>query len=394
MRNALRAAAYTSAQQAGLLCGDRPGSVVLANMLQPDEHSAFARETFAQNVARGSLVRGPEDFGATRPEVIAPVFVAADASGKLRFTVDARYTNLFLQYVRCYFQTIWDLMRILSRNGYGYVFDFKAGYHHWLLAAQHWSDVGVQLDGVLYVHAALPFGISQAPQAFTQIMQIVYSPLRVLHLPTAAMIDDSAGGAAALPLACWRLAVHARLLAALGWVLGLSKSTLWPTRLFKFLGFIVNLSQGALLIPDKKLEQFQLLLDELQTSWDDKLVAHAAGKLASFAPALRLAPLLTRALRAEVLARTEGDVVPGSELVLGQTFWQFCRTHIAALHGREWAPAGVITVRLAIDTSKDYFVAFVLHRPAPHPMHSLAVVKPVPLQQHFDSVACVPRCWS
>ena len=103
--------------------------------------------------------------------------------------------------------------------------------------------MGVQLDGVLYVHAALPFGISQAPQAFTQI---VYSPLRLLHLPTAAMIDDSAGGAAALPLACWRLAVHARLLGALGWVLGLSKSTLGPERLFKFLGFMMNLSHGAL----------------------------------------------------------------------------------------------------------------------------------------------------
>ena len=69
-------------------------------------------------------------------------------------------------------------------------------------------------------------------------------------------------------------------------------------------------------------------------------MVRAAGKLASFAPALRLAPLLIRALRAEAMARTEGGVMSGSELVLGQTFWQFWRAHIAQLHGHEWAPAG------------------------------------------------------
>ena len=135
VRSSLRAAGYTPAQQAELLCGDRRGSVVLADMLQPGALAALARETLAQNVARAALVRWPAAFGATRPNVVAPVFVVADASGKLRLIVNARYTNLFVQGVRCYFQTIWDLVRILSRDGY--VFDFKAGYLHWLLAAQH-----------------------------------------------------------------------------------------------------------------------------------------------------------------------------------------------------------------------------------------------------------------
>lgn len=227
--------------------------------------------------------------------------VVEDASGKLRLILDARYTNLFLNYICTYFQTIWDLVRILTRGGFGHMLDFKAGYHHWLLQPDYWTYVGVQWQGV-YVHAALPFGVSQAPQAFTQIMQVVYSPLRE-QLPTAAMIDDAAGGVATLTTACWRLQCHALLLVALGWCLG--QKPVVARQQFKFLGFIVDLQRGALLVPAPKLLQFEALLGELQTSWDGQLLARALGKLASFAPTLCMTPLLTRALRAEAQAMAD-----------------------------------------------------------------------------------------
>lgn len=55
-----------------------------------------------------------------------------DASGKLRLIIDARYTSPFLQYICTYFQTIWDLVSILTIEGFG-----TAGYHNWLLQPEH-----------------------------------------------------------------------------------------------------------------------------------------------------------------------------------------------------------------------------------------------------------------
>ena len=238
--------------------------------------------------------------------------------------------------------------------------DFKAGYHHWLLAPEHWTYVGVQWEGQIYVHAALPFGISQAPRIFTQIVQTMYAPLRRWHLPVTYMIDDSAGSAASLTVACWRLLFHVLVVVLLGWFVGRGKSSSWPVQWFKFLGFMVDLQRGALWIPEQKLQRFALLLTEWQRTQHPRLLATACGQLASFGPALRMAPLLVRALRAEAeMLQPAARSSQVQQLVLGTEFWLFWEKKLALLHGRPWAPPVSTTLQLVVDTSKGHFGGYV-----------------------------------
>ena len=43
--------------------------------------------------------------------------------------------------------------------------------------------MGFEFDGEVYVHAGLPFGLSQAPEAFTRVVEVIYRPLRKTMLP-------------------------------------------------------------------------------------------------------------------------------------------------------------------------------------------------------------------
>lgn len=60
----------------------------------------------------------------TPPKVILGMSVVEDASGKRRLIIDARYTNVFLQYLRTYFQTVWTFVNQAQWPGFGHVFDF------------------------------------------------------------------------------------------------------------------------------------------------------------------------------------------------------------------------------------------------------------------------------
>jgi hypothetical protein len=108
------------------------------------------------------------------------------------------------------------------------------------------------------------FGASLAPEVFTRIMSVLHTPLRLLRGPLTFMLDDSKGGARRLGLACARL--HRQLLHSLGLVVvvGLKKSSQWPSQMVKYLGFLHDLARGLVLLPPDKLARFQAGIDKLQ----------------------------------------------------------------------------------------------------------------------------------
>lgn len=124
---------------------------------------------------------------------VLPMSVAQAACGKLRMILDARATNVRCQYFKFAYETLSSILHHTRRGSYQYTLAFKAGYHHFSMAPQHWTYLGFALDGQLHVYACLPFGLSQAPQVFTRIMGVVYAALRQRDLHCAQMIDDVHG---------------------------------------------------------------------------------------------------------------------------------------------------------------------------------------------------------
>ena len=114
-------------------------------------------------------------FPGRRPWIVLPLSVAVDAYGKRRLILDARYLNAFLAYMPFSFEQLASLPGFTRVGDYIIIDDLKSGYHHARMAPGTWGYLGFEIDGELYVFTCLPFGVSQAPWAFTQVLQLVRS---------------------------------------------------------------------------------------------------------------------------------------------------------------------------------------------------------------------------
>lgn len=134
------------------------------------------------------------------------------------------------------------------------------------------------------------------------------------------------------------------MLTALGFVFGVAKCAFTPEQLCNFLGLLCESALGRFTVPEGKLQRFEQQLQQLQVRWDAGEARSACGVLVSFAPALQLGPLLTRALREA-----------GAQAVqpLGRDFFSFWQSNVLALNGRPWA------LQLVTDTSESAYGAHV-----------------------------------
>lgn len=195
---------YTTVED--MLKGEAIEPVVMKNTISNPDDRQFMRAEIAKGVASGALKVWP--FTDSRPAVVQSLFVVVNPYNKKRQVVNAIHTNLHLQYKPVKYQTIKDAARMLSGMKYAYALDFRSGYHHLLLRPEVWTYFGVQFEGKVYVHVALPFGLSQAPEMFTRVVETIYRPLRQMGWPLTSMVDDALGAGHSATNCAWRLLHH------------------------------------------------------------------------------------------------------------------------------------------------------------------------------------------
>ena len=273
----------------------RPPAMSFANRFGSDEEESFARSEIAENIARGSVLRWP--FAEHRPHVVLSLAIARNAEGKLRLILDARYVNLWLQYLPFSFETLTDLVQQGEQGAFMATWDLKAGYHHVPLAASLWPLLGFRMDGQFYVFCCLPFGLSQAPYVFTRVMQCAHEWTRSQHHRLTAMIDDAATVHESRHGAARAAGATVLLEAALGFVHSRAKCCLWPQQEQQFLGLLVDWQHAELRVPEKKLVRLRSMCERLQQHHCEKVLRSALGLLASCMPALKLTALLGRWVR-------------------------------------------------------------------------------------------------
>lgn len=188
-RRGLRAALTSAWLQRGevdrALEGNFPQPVVFGNRLEAGEYLAFVRSQIENYLASGAVVQWP--FAACRSHIIIPLAVAVDAYRKQRMILDARYLNWFLEYIKFQYESLSQFTAFAEPGDYMVVDDLKAGYHHARQAAECWSLLGFQLVGQLYCFTCLPFGVSQAPWALTQVLRALYALPRSLGRSTGCL---------------------------------------------------------------------------------------------------------------------------------------------------------------------------------------------------------------
>ena len=295
VRMSLKQEGVSESEAEAMLTQASPPAMLFGNRFASREDEEFARAEIEMNVNRGSVLAWP--FHGTKPWVVLPLAVAVNAEGKRRLILDARYINLWLQYLPFSFETITDLVRQGARGAFMTTWDLKAGYHHIPLASPLWPLLGLQIDGKFFAFACLPFGLSQAPYVFTRVMQCAHEWTRSQEHRLTAMVDDAATVHASREGAARSTGVTVWCEAALGFVHSTEKCRFWPTQSEQFLGFVVDWNTGQLWVPQKKLERLRGMMVRLQEEPNDAEMRSALGLLASCGPGLKLAPLVGRWLR-------------------------------------------------------------------------------------------------
>jgi hypothetical protein len=278
------------------LSGSEPHPVRFPNHASVADHQQFVRDELNKFISIGALrVMDQTEYSQL---VVHPMSVAVNADGKKRLCVDANYINIFEQYAPVHYELLPQVLPILQEGDWFFVTDMTKGYLHCALHPDSQRFLCVSFENVTYGFLAMPFGLQSAPQAYCSLMYSMYLPWRRLNRRFSFMIDDRIGVERSRA-ACWlHIYSFIRIACALGVHFGLEKCLLWPCKVCKYLGLILDVQRMKVYIPEAKVRKFSTLVADIihNPSPTARSLASLAGMLVGFYPALPFGPLLTRLL--------------------------------------------------------------------------------------------------
>lgn len=202
--------------------------------------------------------------------------------------------------------------------------DDKSGYDHVALSESSATFFGLEWQGWYFVFRTIPFGWKASAYLYHTIglAATCTSYVRSLRVHCSQYIDDRHVGHLSvsrkslvvpwlwsdLELAEAAVFICAAVLVSLGYFLGLSKSTLIPSRFVRFLGVLVNSELGAFILPMDKKEKFALLREHIlsKRTVSVKTLQRLAGKISSFCIAVPAPRLYAREIYR--LVKVSGDL--------------------------------------------------------------------------------------
>lgn len=235
--------------------------------------------------------------------------------------------------------------------------DDKSGYDHVLLQEASQQYFGICWRGVWFVCTTLPFGWKESPFIYHTIGLVASGYFRRLGIPCSLYIDDRLQGEVFTSSGPWstppaqrsedfrrRAAVVAILivlstLVRLGYTIGIEKSVLKPTTCLEYLGFEVNSSRQAFLVPQRKLLAWARLREQILSSRNRvnvKTLQRFQGKCISFGLAVPATKLFIRAISRSIASVDDsGHVAMGAALREELEYWRFLDTWHDVLPWRE-----------------------------------------------------------
>ena len=173
-----------------------PTSVFLNNNRSALGESDFVESAIQELFRVGSIVSC-----TCPPDVVNPLSVSVQSSGKKRLILDLRHVNFFVKKSKIKFEDAQSMLNFLigeSRsNLWAYSFDMKSGYHHVEIYPSHQRFLGFSwvFNGVrkYFKFVVLPFGLSTGLYIFTKVMRPLVKHWRSQALRIVVYLDDSLG---------------------------------------------------------------------------------------------------------------------------------------------------------------------------------------------------------
>eukprot|EP00731_Ephydatia_muelleri_P023446 Em0015g1029a len=272
------------------------------NQLSAQLESESVSKAVVELLAGGYVERSSEP-----PTVCSPLSVVVSGAGKKRLVVNLRHVNQYLWKQKFKYEDLRVAMTMFSKGELMFAFDLKSGYHHIEIVKHHRRFLGFHWDKVYYTFTVLPFGLSSAPYAFTKLMRPIVRYWRSKGLKAVVYLDDGLCAVRGREEACTASQWVQSTLHWAGLVVNEAKSSWQPSHEVQWLGFVVNLEQGCISVPVKKVDTLKKNLGAVldANTLNARCLASLIGKI--IAMGLALGPIsrfMTRSMYALLQTRS------------------------------------------------------------------------------------------
>ena len=248
-----------------------------ANNTSAAQHADVVRAAIAKEVAAGRVVDYGEEMPSfpDGPTIVSPVGIAekkqgTDQPSKFRFTNDLTRSGVNDRIPGKTASIVYispaDVARILLDlpPGYiGWVTDIEKAFRHVPLDPAEYRRVVFCFDGHFYGDTRLMFGIATGPSIYDQLGDLLQWIVEDrAQISIVRMLDDNFGLAPNQPAASRSLEIFYSTCAELGLPVQLDKTQL-PNTLLRFIGFLWDIANRTVGLPDEKLQRLKYELGRL-----------------------------------------------------------------------------------------------------------------------------------
>ncbi|MCG8093560.1 MAG: hypothetical protein JAZ17_08020, partial [Candidatus Thiodiazotropha endolucinida] len=202
-------------------------------------------------------------------------FLVPKKSGEMRPVINLRPLNRYLRKQHFKMDCLSKVMNLVQLGDWAISIDLKEAYLHVPLHVAHRKFLCFCIQGKAFQFTCLCFGPSQAPRNFTKI--VVAAHLRMQNLRLSVYLDD------------WFLVNQIRemllrdktralnLLAELGFLVNLEKSTLHPSQTIIYIGTVFHLEKGIVCPTLERIQKIQLAIQNLRQEKTAQSFLHLLG---------------------------------------------------------------------------------------------------------------------
>ena len=222
----------------------------------------------------------------------------------------------------------------LGTGAYLWVIDMAEAYRRVLLHPNFHQFLGIKWDNLVYRFACLPFGLASSPKIYSYFAEVLRQIVVFSHgdlyftgelISLMNYLDDFSAGSPDKKTAWKQFNIFQEWLQYLG-VPTQPKKCICPTHIIKILGFIYNTINMTLSVPELKIKEFILSIEELLSSprrCSKQLIAEVVGRLNWTATVIFGARALIRPLELllQLRVRWEARTIRLSQAIIQDLIW-------------------------------------------------------------------------
>jgi hypothetical protein len=216
------------------------------------EETQMAWETIQEYLDVGAV----KEISLDQAKHLIPWFVIKKGD-KLRLITNCKEVNQYLEPKPFRLENWPEILPFLRKGMWAAKIDLKHAYFHLGIADQLKPYICIQVEENVFQFQAACFGLSTLPQQWQSVMKVFLKKWRKQGIQTWVYLDDILLLGNSPKAVQKHLQIMLQDLENSGMVINQKKSQLTPTQQVEHLGFLVDLQQGLLQVPQEEMKNIR-----------------------------------------------------------------------------------------------------------------------------------------